>query len=146
VRVIIREAEEADYPQIIALFKEFALFEKLPDLMTNSVERMCKEKDYFHCFVAEDENKTIIGYVTYFFSYYTWTGKCLYMDDLYVKPEYRSNKTGTLLINKVIDFARSAECHKLRWQVSKWNAPAIEFYKKLGAKIDDVEQNCDLYF
>ena len=140
----IRAATESDFPQILSLFKEFALFEKLPDKMTNSLERMQKEKEYFHCFVAETENQDIIGYVTYFFSYYTWIGKCLYMDDLYVKPEHRSNQVGTMLLKKIIEIARTAECHKLRWQVSNWNTPAIEFYKKMGAKIDNVEQNCDL--
>lgn len=144
MNVNIRAAKESDFPQIIALFKEFALFEKLPDKMTNSLERMEKEKEYFHCYVVENENQSIIGYVTYFFSYYTWIGKCLYMDDLYVKPEYRSKQIGTMLLNKVIETARNAECHKLRWQVSNWNTPAIEFYKKMGANIDGVEQNCDL--
>jgi RimJ/RimL family protein N-acetyltransferase len=44
----------------------------------------------------------------------------------------------------VIEFAKNSQCHKLRWQVSAWNKPAIEFYKNIGATIDNVEQNCDL--
>ena len=66
------------------------------------------------------------------------------MDDLYVRPEYRSRGLGTKLIGEVIAFARGNECHKLRWQVSGWNTPAIGFYRALGAQIDDVEHNCDL--
>lgn len=66
------------------------------------------------------------------------------MDDLYVKPEFRINGIGTKLINKVIEFAKDSKCHKLRWQVSKWNKPAIDFYKKIGATIDYIERNCDL--
>ena len=127
--ITIREVKEEDFEQIIELFKDFAAFEKLPDKMINTVERMTAEKEYFHCFVAEAPNKEIVGYATYFFSYYTWIGKCLYMDDLYVKPGYRGDGLGTLLIRKVIDFARQSNCHKMRWQVSKWNAPAIEFYR-----------------
>jgi len=46
----------------------------------------------------------------------------------------------------VIDYAKETKCHKLRWQVSTWNNPAIEFYKSLGAEIDHTEQNCDLIF
>jgi len=140
----IREATESDFPQIVDLFKEFAEFEKLPEKMTNSVERMEKEKEYFNCYVAETIDFKIIGYVSYFFSYYTWIGKSLYMDDLYVKPEYRANGIGTQLIRKLIEFAEKTNCHKLRWQVSSWNKPAIDFYKKIGADIDSVEQNCDL--
>lgn len=142
----IRPVEESDFSQIVSLFKDFAIFEKAPEKMTNSVERMNKEKAFFNCFVAETEDKLIIGYVTYFFGYYTWIGKSLYMDDLYVKPEYRANGIGTKLINKVIEFAKDSECHKLRWQVSEWNKPAIGFYKNIGAQVDSTEQNCDLIF
>jgi len=144
--VIIRDARELDFPALIGLFQEFAAFEKFPERMTNSVEKMIAEKDLFTCFVAENENKEITGYATCFFCYYTWSGKSLYMDDLYVKPEFRGNGIGSQLIYKIIAFAKNSHCHKLRWQVSKWNNPAIDFYKKLGAIIEDTEQNCDLIF
>lgn len=140
----IRKVEDTDFEQLNALFKEFAAFEMLPEKMTNTVERMKEERDFFHCFVAETSDKKIVGYVTYFFCYYTWIGKSLYMDDLYVMPECRGRGIGTILINTVIRFAKETGCHKLRWQVSEWNKPAIEFYRKLGAEIDGVEQNCDL--
>jgi GNAT superfamily N-acetyltransferase len=144
MEIKIRSSKETDYSQIVDLFKAFATFEKLPEKMTNSVDRMNKEKDFFNCFVAETSDNKIIGYVTYFFCYYTWTGKSLYMDDLYVQHEYRAKGVGTKLINKVIEFAKDSKCHKLRWQVSNWNKPAIDFYKNIGATIDSVEQNCDL--
>jgi GNAT superfamily N-acetyltransferase len=144
MEITIRSVKETDYLQIVALFKDFAAFEKFPEKMTNSVDRMINEKDFFNCFVAETIDNRIVGYVTYFFCYYTWIGKSLYMDDLYVKPEFRTNGIGTKLINKVIEFAKDSKCHKLRWQVSKWNKPAIDFYKKIGATIDYIERNCDL--
>jgi GNAT superfamily N-acetyltransferase len=144
MEIIIRTAEEADFEQIVALFREFAVFERYPEKMTNSVERMTREKDFFHCFVAETPEKRIIGYATYFFTYYTWSGKSLYMDDLYVQPAFRALGIGSRLIRQVIGFAKNEQCHKLRWQVSEWNLPAIDFYKKLGANIDSVQKNCDL--
>jgi ribosomal protein S18 acetylase RimI-like enzyme len=144
MEVTIRKAEEYDFNQIIDLFKEFAAFETLPDKMVNTVERMKAEKDLFNCYVAETKDKILIGYVTHFFCYYTWIGKSLYMDDLYVKPDFRGKGIGTSLIKKVIEYAKLTNCHKLRWQVSKWNTPAIDFYKSLGAEIDSTEQNCDL--
>ena len=140
----IRLATEDDFGAILELFKEFAHFENLDERMTNSVERMNIEKEYFNCFVAVNNQDEIVGYATYFFSYFTWTGKSLYMDDLYVKESHRGSGIGTLLINKVISFANANGCHKLRWQVSDWNAPAIGFYKSLGAIIDAQERNCDL--
>ena len=146
MEINIREAVISDFNQINALFMEFAEFEKLPEKMTNTVDRMIAEKDFFNCFVAVTADNQIIGYVTYFFCYYTWTGKSLYMDDLYVKTEFRGEGIGSILINKVITFAKETGCHKLRWQVSEWNNNAIAFYKKLGAYIDNTEQNCDLKF
>lgn len=140
----IRKGNEEDYPQIIELFKEFADFQNISDKMINSVEKMTKEKDFFNCFVAETNDQKIIGYATYFFTYYTFTGKSLYMDDLYVKTEYRAKGIGTKLINRMIEFGKSSNCHKLRWQVSNWNKAAMGFYKSIGATIDTVEQNCDL--
>ncbi|MBP1677654.1 MAG: family N-acetyltransferase [Bacteroidetes bacterium] len=142
--IVIRPIEERDYNQIVELFREFALFENLPERMTNTMEQMLKEKAYFNGFAAINPEGMIVGYATWFFAYYTWVGKSMYMDDLYVKPEYRSNGLGTRLITRVIEFARESECCKMRWQVSAWNKPAIEFYKKLGALIEDTEQNCDL--
>jgi len=70
----------------------------------------------------------------------------LYMDDLYVRPDFRGAGVGTKLINEVIAFAKAENCKKLRWQVSEWNQPAIDFYKSLGANVDAVESNCDLVF
>ena len=142
MNISIREATTDDFPEIIELFQEFAAFEKRA--MVNSLKKMIKEKDFFHCFVAESSEKKIIGYASYFYCYYTWTGKSMHLDDLYVKPEFRAKGIGKHLINKVIDLAKSSECHKLHWQVSGWNEPAKGFYRKLGATIDSTEENCDL--
>lgn len=145
MEISIRKTVESDFEQLIALFMELAEFENLPERMENSVERMKAEQDYFTSWVVEVEQR-IVGYATCFFCYYTWTGKALYMDDLYVKPDFRGSGIGTQLIRTVIQYAQESGCHKLRWQVSDWNKPAIEFYRKLGAEIDGVEQNCDLKF
>jgi GNAT superfamily N-acetyltransferase len=105
---------------------------------------MKDEQEFLNCWVMETPDNKIIGYVTYFFCYYTWTGKAMYMDDLYVKPEFRGTGIGTQLINKVIQYAKETGCHKLRWQVANWNSLSINFYKKLGAEINSLEQNCAL--
>ena len=144
--VTIRKIDERDFLVLISLFKEFALFEKLPEKMTNSVEQMLREKEYLTGFVAVNDADEIVGYATYFFGYYTWIGKSLYMDDLYVRPDFRVAGVGTKLISEVIAFAKAENCKKLRWQVSEWNQPAIDFYKSLGANVDAVESNCDLVF
>ncbi|MDR1336592.1 MAG: GNAT family N-acetyltransferase [Tannerella sp.] len=144
MNITVRNIKEPDFEPLLQLFQEFAAFEQLPDRMTNSVEKMKEEKEFFHGFVAETADRKSIGYVSYFFCYYTWTGKSLYLDDLYIRPEYRGRGIGTDLIHEVIEKAKANGCHRVRWQVSKWNQPAIDFYRKIGAEINDVEQNCDL--
>lgn len=146
IMVTIKNIEENDFEELVALFLEFATFQNQPEKMKNSVEKMISEKDFLHGFTARDEDDRIIGYATFFFAYYTWVGKSLYMDDLYIKEQYRGKGIGTLLINTVIKHAEKEKCDRLRWQVSEWNKPAISFYKSLGAKIDETEKNCDIIF
>ena len=64
--------------------------------------------------------------------------------DVIIDDRFRGKGLGTRLIHQVIDLAKQSACHKLRWQVSNWNKPAIAFYKSLGASIDDFELDCDL--
>ena len=103
---------------------------------------MQEEKDLINFFVAEDAGH-VIGIIVYFFAYYTWVGKSLYVDDLYVKPEYRGKKIGTQLLTKVFEIAKHENCKRVRWQVMDWNERAIGFYRKIGAKTGDKWFNCD---
>lgn len=125
------------------MFNEFATFQKMPDKMINNVEKMTEESDYLNGYVIENDSGGLIGYATYFYAYFTWIGKSLYMDDLYVRPDYRRQGLGQKLIDSVIAKAKVEKCKKVRWQVSKWNQNAIEFYKSIGAKVDNIESNCD---
>jgi len=139
----IRKASEADFPEILLLIKDLALFEKAPEKVTNTVELMKKEKEFFHCFVAETPNKEIVGMALYFFAYYTWVGKSLYLEDIYVKESFRKQKIGTALLRKIFETANEEECKRVRWQVLNWNKPAIQMYIKSGAVIDDEWLNCN---
>ncbi len=140
----IRPSTESDYPRLLELFSEFAVFEKLPELMVNTPERMKSEAEYLHCFVAVTREGNIIGYATWFFTYFTWSGKGIYMDDLYVQPGKRGNGAGSGLLEAVRELGKSAGCHLMRWQVADWNTPAMGFYESLGAVRDLVNRNCDL--
>ncbi len=140
---IIRKAEERDFPKILEMIKELALFEKAPEKVLNSVEFMKQDKDLFGCLVAENENSELIGMALYFYAYFTWVGKSLYLDDLYVKPEFRCAGIGSLLLDEIYKIAKSENCRRLRWQVINWNTPAIRLYEKAGATIDNEWSNCD---
>jgi GNAT superfamily N-acetyltransferase len=141
----IRPIQVTDFPALMDMVKEFSDFQKMPDKMLNSIEQMNAESEYLNGFVVERESGELVGYTTYFYAYFTWIGKSMYMDDLYVKPEHRGKGLGQKLINSVIEKAKSDNCKKVRWQVSEWNKNAIEFYKSLGAMVDAVELNCDYW-
>ncbi len=141
--VEIKNAEKRDFDQVFNLIKEFSVFIKTPEKVSTTLDQMVRDKKLFKCLIALEDEK-IIGYAFYFFGYYSWTGKSLYLDDLYVTENYRGKNIGSKLLNAIIEIARKENCTKVRWQVSDWNRNAIEFYRKHGAVIDDVERNCDL--
>jgi diamine N-acetyltransferase len=145
MNVTIRKGTESDFRAIHSLLKEFGEFQKTPERVTITLDQMIKEKELFRCFVAEMEDNQLVGVATFFFAYYSWTGKAIYLDDLYVQPAWRKHSIGKRLLNTVIDYAKEEQCKKIRWQVSKWNKNAISFYENMGAIIDDVEINCDLH-
>jgi GNAT superfamily N-acetyltransferase len=142
MNINIRKASEADFPEILSLIKELASFEKAPEKVTNTIKLMKQEKEYFHCFVAETKTAEIVGIALYFFAYYTWVGKSLYLDDIYVKESFRKQKIGSALLRKIFEIANAENCKRVRWQVLNWNESAIQMYKKSGAEIDDEWLNC----
>lgn len=141
----IRPIDKNDYPGLISIFKEFATFQQVPEKMINTVGKMNEESELVNGFVVETSTNDLVGYATYFYAYYTWIGKSMYMDDLFVKPKYRGHGYGRKLIEAVINKAKAENCKKLHWQVSAWNKNAIKFYRQLGAEIDEVESNCDYW-
>ncbi|MCW3122781.1 MAG: family N-acetyltransferase [Flavipsychrobacter sp.] len=145
ISAIVRPATANDYGFVHKLIKEFAVFIGTPEKVMITAEQMQQDNDLFKCLVAEYDGE-IVGFATYFFCFYSWTGKSLYLDDLYVVNEHRGRQLGTRFMEEIFKIARESNCKKVRWQVSNWNTKAIEFYKKQGASIDEVEINCDVVF
>jgi GNAT superfamily N-acetyltransferase len=141
--IIIRPATKADFADILALFREFSIFQKTPEKLHITLEQLIEDEQYFQCFIAVADGQ-IIGFATYFFAYYSWTGRAIYLDDLYVKDSHRKYGIGRQLLDTVINFAKDNNCRTVRWLVSRWNINAIEFYKKMDAHIDDTEITCVL--
>lgn len=140
----IRPATVEDFDILYEMMRVFTVFQKTPERLTLALDQLKADKDIFKCLLAVTEHGEIIGFSTYFFAYYSWTGRAIYMDDLYVKDEFRGLGIGTALLDAVTELARAANCTKLKWQVSKWNEAGIQYYKKMGATIDEVDVNCDL--
>jgi GNAT superfamily N-acetyltransferase len=143
MKFTVRAAGEADFPAILDIIKALAHFERAPEKVTNTVEQMQAEKDYFHCLVAVNEEGVLIAICLYFFAYYTWVGKSLYLDDLYVLEPYRRHGVAAALLNELFEIARREKCNRIRWQVLDWNENAIKFYKRIGAILDNEWINCD---
>jgi ribosomal protein S18 acetylase RimI-like enzyme len=144
MNVTIRKANACDFSAIFSLMKEFSIFQKTPEKVTVTLEQMVADEKFIQCFVAETADKSIIGFASFYFTYYSWSGKGLYLDDLYVTEAFRKQGIGKMLLEKVISLAKDNQCKKVRWQVSKWNTNGIDFYKRMGATVDDTEATCDL--
>lgn len=145
--LVIRKGEKKDLPGLLALIHELAEFEKAPDAVTNTVAMM--EEDgfgshpVFSFHVAEDEGK-IVGIALYFVKYSTWKGKGLYLDDIVVTEKYRSKGIGKKLFDEYVAEARRIGAKQLHWQVLDWNVRAIDFYKRLNARIEPEWWDCKM--
>ena len=139
----IRKAQHQDFLDIHRLIMEFATFIRTPEKVSITPQQMIKDQNMFKCMLAEVDGE-IVGFATFFFAYYSWTGKAIYLDDLYVTDNYRGQGVGKLLFEEVLLIGKKEGCYKMKWQVSNWNDKAQEFYKSKGAVIDDTEINCDL--
>ncbi|XP_051159284.1 thialysine N-epsilon-acetyltransferase [Leptopilina boulardi] len=136
VNAVIRRAERLDCEAIRAFIQELADFEKLPegpkinykDLIRDGFE---SSPPLFMSYVATIQEK-VVGYSIFYYSYSTWEGKSLYLEDLYVTEEHRNKGIGSLLFQTVVQFAVENKCSRLDFSVLKWN-PAKEFYLKKGA-------------
>ncbi|HAK07323.1 MAG TPA: N-acetyltransferase [Spartobacteria bacterium] len=137
----IRRAVEADVPNLLPLMRELAQFEKYADAFAIT-EEMLREQGFrrsppdFHCLVAE-ENGVLIGLLVYYFVPFTYRAKPnVIIKELYVADEHRSKGVGKLLMKAIATEAEQAGCGLIKWYVAKWNQRGIEFYERLGAKID----------
>ena len=141
----LRPAAITDIDRIFKLIQEFSIFQKTPEKVKITPEQMKADMDIFKCLVAVDDN-TIIGFSTYYFAYHSWSGKVIYLDDLYVQPAYRGQHIGNLMFDAVMDIGKQTNCIKMKWLVSHWNTKAQEVYNSRGATIEDTEWICDLGF
>lgn len=136
----LRRGVEADLPQVLALIKELAVYERAPDAVTNTLVDMQRDgfgpAPIFSFFVLENEAARIIGIALFYTAYSTWKGRMLYLEDLVVTEAARRGGLGKLLFDAVVAEARATGAVRLKWQVLDWNESAIAFYKKLGANIE----------
>lgn len=136
----IREARREDAELMMALVRGLAEYEREPDAVKIGAEQLARDafpeaggERYFECLIAEADGQPA-GMAIYFPVYSTWRGRCLHLEDLFVRPAFRGRGIGKALLTRVAAIAVERGCAKLFWHVLDWNQPAIDFYKSLGAE------------
>jgi ribosomal protein S18 acetylase RimI-like enzyme len=136
---MIRKAQKEDCQAMLDLVKALALFEQAPEQVTISLEHFLEsgfgENPVYWAFVAEQNNE-IVGFALCYVRFSTWKGQRCYLEDLFVKEEFRHLWIGKRLMDQVIADAREKNFSAVVWQVLAWNQGAIDFYKKYQANFD----------
>jgi GNAT superfamily N-acetyltransferase len=144
MNIKLRKATESDLPVVLDLIKELAAFERAPNEVTVTLEELKNdgfEKNPVYEIILAENNTEVLGMAFYFYAYSTWKGKCIYLEDIIVREALRGKKIGKLLFEAVIMRCKEVNAKRLMWQVLDWNIPAIDFYKKYSASLDQTWVN-----
>jgi len=144
MNIAIKQAEEEELPLLFEMIREFADYLGKSDKILIDLDILRENKRYFQYFLIKTKEGEAVGYAFTFFSFHTWSGKNLYLDDLYIREKYRGQSIGTQVIEFLKQFGKENHCTCLQWQVLNWNEKAIEFYRKIGASVGDDNLNCGL--
>ncbi len=132
-----RCAEEKDCALILFFIRELASYEKMPhevvadeDLLREWIFEKKKAEVIFTCKDGKE-----IGFAVFFHNFSTFLGRAgLYLEDLYIMPEYRGKGFGKATLKKLAEIAVERGCGRLEWWCLNWNRPSIDFYRSLGAE------------
>jgi GNAT superfamily N-acetyltransferase len=136
----IRSARAADAVLLRTMIRELAEFERELDLVTIEVSDLLRDgfgpNPKFRALIAEWDGLPA-GYALFFGYYSTWEGPQLYLEDLFVREQFRGKRIGKALLAAVARIARDEQCCAMQWQVLHWNTWVIELYKALGGEFRD---------
>lgn len=132
-----RFANNNDIPLILHFIKELASYEKMLDEVVATEELLYEwifnQKKAEVIFIVENEKE--VGFALFFHNFSTFLGRSgVYLEDLYVQPEYRGKGYGKALLKKLASIAVERGCGRLEWWCLDWNQPSIDFYLSLGAQ------------
>jgi GNAT superfamily N-acetyltransferase len=134
----LRDATEADLPEILRLVRDLAEYEKLLHEVVGTEEdfrrALFTPNPRVFCTLAEREGRAV-GQAIWFFNFSTFTGRPgLYVEDIFVEPAQRGLGIGEAFFRHLAARAVAEGCARMEWQVLDWNEPAIRFYRKIGAR------------
>jgi GNAT superfamily N-acetyltransferase len=135
----IRAATPDDVSILFHLIQALAAYEKLSDAVTGTPEALRShlfgDRPFAVAILAEIDGK-VAGFALFFYNYSTFlTQPGIYLEDIFVLPEYRRLGIGKALLTDLAKRAVAQGCGRLEWSVLEWNQPAIDFYEKLGATV-----------
>ncbi|MBF2080451.1 MAG: GNAT family N-acetyltransferase [Synechococcales cyanobacterium T60_A2020_003] len=144
--VVVRPATPNDTETVFALIQALAEYEKLSHEVTGSVEALTDhlfgDRPVVEALLADIAEQSV-GFALFFTNYSTFLTKPgLYLEDLFVLPEYRGRGIGKALIQQLAQLAVERDCGRLEWSVLDWNAPAIGFYERMGAAVLSDWRTC----
>ena len=144
--LILRPAELADVPVLFQLILALAEYEKLSDAVSGNAdalhEHLFGSRPYAEAILAEYRGQAV-GFALFFHNYSTFlTQPGIYLEDLFVLPEYRRQGIGKAILTYLAHLAVARGCGRLEWSVLDWNEPAIAFYRYMGALILDDWRIC----
>jgi GNAT superfamily N-acetyltransferase len=133
----IRPATRDDAPQLLALIRQLAAYERKASQVVTTVADLLRDgfgpQPKFRALLAEWDGEAA-GYASTFYFYSTYQGRpAIFIEDLFVLDKFRDQGIGKSLLSAVAKLALNEGCFGLRWEVLDWNRPAIEWYEKLGA-------------
>ncbi|OUS17776.1 GNAT family N-acetyltransferase [Nonlabens dokdonensis] len=132
----VREAVKEDFPRVLELINELAIFEKEPDAVEVTVEELEQNglgnDPLFKCFVGLYNNR-IEGISLCYPRFSTWKGKTIHLEDLIVTEKMRGKGLGKALYDSVLQYAYDQKVRRVEWVVLDWNSNAIKFYENTGA-------------
>ena len=137
--LIIRDAEASDSHTLFGLIQGLAEYEKLSDAVIGNAEALKEHlfgsPKYVDAILAELEGKAV-GFAIFFHNYSTFLTKPgIYLEDIFVLPEYRRQGIGKALLTRVAQIAVERDCGRVEWSVLDWNISAQTFYRNMGADI-----------
>jgi GNAT superfamily N-acetyltransferase len=143
--ITIRTASPADIPEILNFIRALAVYERAPEAVIATEADLLRDgfgaNPFYFCLIAEQDGQPA-GFAFYFFDYSTWLGRPgIYLEDLFVHPEFRGLGIGKALLKQVAVIALENNCARLKWSVLDWNTPAIDFYRAMGAEFMDEWTN-----
>ena len=137
--LLIRDATRADIQLIATMIRELAEFEHELEYFAVTPRDLLRDgfqdKELFRALIAECDGQNA-AYAVYFFAYSTLAGRpSLFVEDLFVRPQFRRKGIGRALLQQMALIAREQNCWGMRWEVLNWNTSAINFYRSVGATI-----------